>query len=192
MKRWPFIPLAVALTAAVVVAFCPHRPESAESPLLAEPEVVLEGFPEAVILRDLAKKRIAREVADGRRSLVEAAALFGALNRHPPQVPPLDLLDTLPWALSVPAHTEDERLCRQVVQWVEGLRLSGLPDSAEAAVARLNAEYQQELRRHGAIRLPDPSTLPPAQELLDQTRAALTEAERQALFGPCQEVPGGR
>jgi hypothetical protein len=189
MKRWPSLPLAVALTGALAVAFCPREPEPAELIPPAEHGVLLDGYPEDVILRELAKKRVARAAADGRRSLVEAAALFGKLNRHPPELPPLDLLDDIPWAVSIPAHTEEERLCRQVVQWVDGFRLSESPAYAEAAVTRLIAEFREELRKHGDIRLPDPSTLPPVQELLDQARATMTEAERITHFS---RGPGAR
>jgi hypothetical protein len=39
-------------------------------------------------------------------------------------------------------------------------------------VARLEAEFWEERFRHGEIRLPDPSSLTPVKELLDQARVA--------------------
>jgi hypothetical protein len=55
----------------------------------------------------------------------------------------------------------------------------GPPGAAEAAATRLEAEFWEELCRHGAIRLPDASEMPPVQELLDRARKAVTEAERR-------------
>ena len=178
MKQWPYCVLALILFGALAVVFGPQATERVPR---AETETFAETLSETAALRTCAKQRIAREAADGRRSLVEAAALFGALNRFPPETPALSLLDTHHWALSAPVHTEDERLCRQVVQWVSGFWLSEGPEYAAAAVARLNAEFREELCRHGAIRLPDPSGLPTAQELLEQARVAMSASERKAL-----------
>jgi hypothetical protein len=184
--------LAVGLVAALGV-FCLGRPPAVtESILPAGIETLTEGVSETAVLRGRAKRLLAREAADGRRSLVEAAALFGALNRLPPETLELALLDDNHWVLSDPVHTEGERLCRQVIQWVEALRITDSPEYADAAVARLTAEFREERRRHGVLRLPDPSTLVPTHELLEQARAALTESERQNLFGPRQPIPGGR
>ena len=58
---------------------------------------------------------------------------------------------------------------RQVVEWVFGLRFTEPPEPVAAAVARLNVEFR-ELRRQGAIRLPPPSDLPTARELLETAR----------------------
>ena len=185
MIRWPYLPLALTLVGAVAVVCCPRTPDPAEVTPPAETEALAEGVPEAAVLRVNAKKLIAREVAAGRRSLVEAAALFGALNRLPPRSTDLARQDLHhDWALRVPARTEEERLCRQVVEWVDGLRRSESPESVAATVARLTAEFREELRRHGAIRLPDPSSLPSAKELLDQARKAMTEVERKAILSP--------
>jgi hypothetical protein len=183
--------LAVGLVAALGV-FCLGRPPAVtESILPAGTEILTEGVSETAVLRPLAKRLLAREIADGRRSLVEAAALFGALNRLPPETPELALLDDNHWALSDPVHSEDERLCRQVIQWVEALRITDSPEYADAAVARLIAEFREERRRHGAIRLPDPSPPVPVHELLEQARATMTDSERQNLFGSRQPIPDG-
>src|SRR5262249_30190005 len=93
MKRWHHIPLALTLAGAVAVVCCPRTPDPAEVPPPAEAEVLAERVPETAVLRVNAKKLIAREVVAGRRSLLEAAALFRELNRLPPEptlVPPMD------------------------------------------------------------------------------------------------------
>jgi hypothetical protein len=193
MKRWPHYMLALTLFGALAVVFGPQPTEPTEWVPFAETEALAEGFPETAVLRTQAKKLLAREVAEGRRSLVEAAALFGALNRLPPVTPELSCLDNsgFHWVLSAPVHTEEERLCRQVVQWVDGFRLSDSPEYAAAAVARLEAEFREELRRQGAIRLPDASGLPTARELLERARATMTETVRKTGFRPRQDA-GGR
>jgi hypothetical protein len=84
------------------------------------------------------------------------------------------LTDLYPSRLRFPAHTDEERLCQQVVQWVS-FELADEPDRREAAVARLEAEFKEALRKEGTVRLPDPLTLVPVQKLLAQARAELTE-----------------
>jgi hypothetical protein len=139
----------------------------------------------------LGQTQLAREVAAGQRSLVEAAALFRELNRLSPDVSALTTPDFDPSPLSDPVHTKEERLCRQVVQWVDTLRLVASPEYADAAVARLNAEYR-ELRKHGEIRLPDSSSLPSNQTLLEFARKAMPEVERRALLKSRKDTLGGR
>jgi hypothetical protein len=125
------------------------------------------------MLRILAKRHIAHQTAAGAQSLVQAAALYRVLNLHPPAPVPA----TCP---TLPERSEEERLCRQVIGYVSSYE-GELPDAA-AAAARLELELQEELRRHGAIQLPDPAGLPSAEELLEEARATMTEAERRACF----------
>src|SRR5262249_9606431 len=141
--------------------------------------------PDTIVLRQLAKNFVAREVAAGRRSLVEAAGLFEALNRLPPAPPPLPPYPN-PRALLLPGRTEAERLCPQAVVYLKVVLADGPPGELQAVLARLEAEFREELHRHGEIRLPDPSSLPPAQDVLEQVRKSLTAAERQAMFSPPQ------
>src|SRR5262249_53545748 len=126
MKRWPYIPLALTLAGSAAIVCCPDTPEPAEPDTPSHAEAMTTPDPETVVLRNWAREQIAREAAAGRRSLVEAAALFRKLNRLPPEWHELLRLENayVGWALSAPVHTEEERLCRQVVQWVDGLRLS--------------------------------------------------------------------
>jgi hypothetical protein len=131
-------------------------------------------------LRVMAKRHIAREAAAGTRSLVQAAALFRILNRHPPAL-------LVRVRLSGPAHSEEEELCWQVIRRYVTSQESDWPEVA-AAVARLEAELQEELRRHGAVQLPDPAGLPSAEQLLEEAQATMTEAERRA----CLPAPHGQ
>jgi hypothetical protein len=145
-------------------------------------EVEGPSLSQLITVRILAKNRISRDVIVGRLSLVEAAALFGALNRLPPQATPLSLADRRGSPLRIPARTEEERLCRQVVEYVRWALVEE-PDRAEDPVARLNAEFKEELDKQGSIHLPDTSALVSAQELLKQARAQLAETQRGAHCG---------
>src|SRR5262249_5054687 len=87
------------------------------------------------------------------------------------------------WVLREPVHTEDERVCRQVVQWVSSLALTDTPEQVATAVARLTTEFREELRRHGQVRLPDRAGQLTAQELLNKARSTMTDSERKRLVG---------
>jgi hypothetical protein len=183
MKHLPHVVLAAALAAALPVAFCRRTPDpdTRTGPQIKQ---ILEAWPEAITLRAAAYEQIARDVAERRRSLWEAAGLFGTLNRLRPTVdhPARDP------RLTIPTDTEAGQLCRQVVAWVPAA-LHAEPDRAAAVVARLEAEFFAALRAHGAVRLPDPSDLEPVHELLDKVRARWTEAQGQALQGTGAERP---
>jgi WD40 repeat protein len=161
--------LGAIVAVAAVLALDRRRPD----PSPAAEGALVEQRSQAVTLRTLAKDLIAREVAAGRRPLLEAAALFGALNRLPPAqraCPPVEPTDPY---LGIPAGSEEEWLCRQVVLYVRAeARQSGPPGRAETAVARLEAEFRAELHARGAIRLPD---APPLEPLLARARQALAE-----------------
>jgi hypothetical protein len=186
MTRWPLILLTLALAgaAAAVVgrrAAEPDRPNLSTSNEFDE--IAAERDHEVKTLRILAKQHIAHEVAAGALPLLKAAALFRALNRHPPAVvvvnqPSLDGL------------SDEEELCQQVIRYVDNLE-HDWPEAA-AAMARLQAELQEELRRHGAVQLPDLAGQPSAAELLEQTRATMTEAERRSYFSTHRGQPPGR
>jgi hypothetical protein len=124
------------------------------------------------ILRILAKSEVASDVAAGRCSLAEAAALFGELDRLEP--PATDLARVSPYD-SLPTH--EERLCRQVIAWVNVEKLrAGLP--ADAAVARLEAELRG-LKEHGPIRLPDTANRDLIEDLFRHARALFAEKQRR-------------
>jgi hypothetical protein len=79
VKAAPYKFLAVVLAAALPIVFCHRAPGPDQPPEPSSPEASAPA-PDIVTLRLAAKEQIAREVAAGRQPLVEAAALFGALN----------------------------------------------------------------------------------------------------------------
>ncbi len=189
MKRWIHVPLALGLAGAWAVVLCRRTDGPAEDVPVVESRSLAEGFPETAALRSLAKRQLAREAAAGRRSLLEVAALFGELNRLPPETPVVAPDPANPPA-PLPGGTEEERLCQQVVAFVGVALADRPPGEIRSAVARLEAEFWREREERGAVRLPDPASLTPVRELLGQARQAMTAAERQALFSPRQLAPG--
>ncbi len=171
----PLVLAVVALGAATLIfILSPCLPDADEpfQPLSSEAQG--QALPEILPLRIGAKHQIVGDVIAGRLTLVQAAALFGALNQLPPESMQPSLSDLCPSRLRFPAHTDEERLCQQVVQWVS-FELADEQDRLEATVGRLEAEFKEALHKEGTVRLPDPLTLVPVQKLLAQTRAELTD-----------------
>jgi hypothetical protein len=96
--------------------------------------------------RNEAKNKVAREAAEGRLTLLEAAARFRDLDVDTPA-------ETLAaWRRAVGGATDDERYCRTVIQYVEVL-LRDRPEESAAALRDLGAQLAEALSR-GDIRLP--------------------------------------
>jgi hypothetical protein len=93
-----------------------------------------------------AKVRLAREVIDGRLTLLEAAARFRDLNREPP------LFAWVAFRAANPGASDDELLCREVISYVH-LEQRGQPGTDAGLVARLEAELNERLER-GDLHLP--------------------------------------
>jgi hypothetical protein len=182
MRSLPSKFLAVALTVSLTVAFYRPAPEPDAPATAPGPEVAAAA--DFVRLRSVAKEQIAREVAGSRRSLVSAAALFRELNRLEPPAPELAFSDGYPSSFRPRARTDEERLCRQVVNWVANLVRRELPEQADTVATCLEAEFLAERRAQGAIRLPDSSSLESVEELLKRTEALLTKQQRRAILGP--------
>ncbi len=189
MKCSVYVPLAFCLAGALAFVFCRRADGPAADALPSDVGALAEGFPEAVGLRVLAKRLIAREVAEGRRPLAEAAALFAALNRLPPGTPASVPLSAPPPA-GLPGDTEAGRLCQQVAAFLGVALEDRPPGEVAAAVARLEREFREAVYRRGEMRLPDPSSLPPVRDLLDRVRRGMTASERQALFSARQRARG--
>jgi hypothetical protein len=151
---------------------CPPEPDGPLQPLSSEAE--RQVLPEILVLRLAAKGQIARDVIAGRLPLVQSAALFGALNRLPPESAKPSLLSLRPSPVRFPAHTDEEWLCLQVVECV-GCELAEELDRREAVVARLETEFKEHIRKAGVIQLPNPLTLVPVEKLLERARAELTD-----------------
>jgi hypothetical protein len=171
MRKQDHSALAVAAVGGLVFALDRLAPPDAAAPTDDAAGWAAVEFhpplPGVVFLRCRAKELLAEEVAAGRRSLWEAAALFGALNRLPPEPGgPLAFEDA---EVSIPTATEAGRLCSQVARWVLIRPGRSLAES-RAAVARLVTEFRAELRARGGIRLPDPAGLEPAESLIARVR----------------------
>jgi hypothetical protein len=109
------------------------------SPRLAR-EVLPPDPDVAAIQRSVEEKdEIAQAIIDGRMTLVKAAARFRAINASRPPAWP-DRLDLYP------GQTDEERVCRQVIRYVES-NLADRPD-ASAILARLESELQAHLATH--------------------------------------------
>jgi hypothetical protein len=93
------------------------------------------------------KQQVVGDVIDGRLDLLEAAARFRDLTP-----PSSDAARYLRRVYAGPS--DDERFCRALIQWVRGTRRFGSRAEADRAAARLEAEFQERLRRHGRIALP--------------------------------------
>jgi hypothetical protein len=179
--------VALVVVAALVPALLP-RARGPEEP--SPPPVPAPDWPRPEALRILAKWQVAGEVAAGRLSLLKAAALFAALNRLPPAAPALAELDRYPSSLHLPLRTDEERLCGQVADWVSRRLWTEDPARARLAVARLEGEFREELRRHGAIRLPHRFADAQLPALLDRARLAWFQQERLGLGPPIESRPG--
>ena len=164
MRRRLHYAVLVLAAATVVLVLWPAQDRTPDPADMIGP-VEVEPVPHVIQLRLAAKTRLAAEVAANRRPLLEAAALFDALDRVAPAVKsaPLDL-DAV--QIPIRTRTPEEKSCWRVARWVYGLSPPGTDTSP--AVARLAAEFRAELAVHGAIHLPDATTLEPAQSLLEE------------------------
>jgi hypothetical protein len=98
------------------------------------------------------RSALVSDLLAGRSTLIETAAGFRAVNavkeKHTGRI-----------SLPFPGRSEDEQLCRQVIVYV-GEWLRDEPDR-DAAVAGLEKELREHLRRYGTVRLPAPPRLDP-------------------------------
>jgi hypothetical protein len=184
--------LAVFALGAASVTFildpCPPEDKSLQHlPSEAEGEAV----PEVLALRIGAKNHIVDEVIAGRLSLVQAAALFVALNQLPPPSVKPPLSNLCPLHLRFPAHTDEERLRQQVLQWVRW-ELAEEQDRMEATLVRLEAEFKEELGTEQTICLPDSLTLVPVQKLLEQAREELQRSRLSRRRGGAEGTTSER
>jgi hypothetical protein len=121
--------------------------------------------PDVIRRRILAKDLLVEELASGRRSLIETAALFRDLDRVPPETLYTTALDPDP-PLRLTSPTEDERYCSVVIAVTRNVLRVSQPERAEVVVERLLSEFEAERCLKGTIRLPIPESLEPAHEFL--------------------------
>jgi transposase InsO family protein len=125
--------------------------------------------PDAIVLRILAKGLLVEELASGRLTLLDAAALFRELDGMPPRTVYATSPDP-PIRLECP--TEDERYCVRVISFARGALRFTQPARVETVTDRLVAEFEAERRRSGTIRLPDPGSLETVHGLLQRCARA--------------------
>ena len=111
--------------------------------------VELQRETERDIGRVTAKAGAVQDVLEGRLTLWQAAALFRALEVDAPE------RNRQLIARHVPAATDEERCCREVIAWVIVVE-EREPDGGRGVARRLAAELQDALRR-GRLSLPDPA-----------------------------------
>jgi hypothetical protein len=173
---------------ALVVTFRPApAPPEADRPAIVVTASAM--VPELVRLRIAAKDRLAREVAAGTRSLLDAAALFRELNRLPPTVgdPAPDAGVDAP--ISIPGRTDDERRCQEVLLYVHAAFNHGSERDLEP-VKRVAAEFFRILHDEGGIRLPDPPSAETVRDVLERTAAGLKmDLRRDLLRNPLKPAP---
>jgi hypothetical protein len=157
--RGPFAVLVLLLAAAFTAALSLGRawqpPAEPPAPPAAEARTGLDAGELCALFRSRSesKRQVARDLLAGRICLLEAAARFRQLNAPPPEA------DTSLFrgASVFPGRTEEERLCRQVIQWAATeFEDGGRPTAASAACRRrLEGELQALLER-GPVLLPPP------------------------------------
>jgi hypothetical protein len=111
----------------------------------------LDEWGHTIFDRIVAKRRVTRDVLEGRLSLLEAAIRFRDLNaqRRPN---PVSLRD------AYPGRTDAERVCRQVISWVVAEAQFIDPQQAKTVVASLERELEQRLAGGKTISWPDEQT----------------------------------
>jgi hypothetical protein len=160
MKTLVTLLVAVALSCGAVfsIAMRPHAMPTELGldwwalPVLVDPETAqclrnrqrLEWEQNEIRARTAAKRGLAAEVAAGRLPLLEAAARFRDLNARTP-----GLAEHV--CNASPGVSYELLLCQQVIAITEAVLEEQSPGQAEEIVARLRAELQQHLDRHGAI-----------------------------------------
>jgi hypothetical protein len=103
---------------------------------------------QAIERRSAAKKQITRDLIEGRRTLFEAAAAFRLWNEDYPRLPDPFL----------PGDSVEERLCRQVIEWVRMTKAEGNPGSVELFCETLEQELRRHIEQNGKVILPDAVT----------------------------------
>jgi hypothetical protein len=117
------------------------------TPQAIEQGRALDAETARAVARSRRMAELARDVAEGRLSLLEGAARMRDVYRADPSLK-LHLVRGA-WA----GASDDERFCRLTIGWVEGLAWEDR-ERGRAVVARLRAELDEHLGR-GTLRLPE-------------------------------------
>jgi hypothetical protein len=97
-------------------------------------------------MRAEGRQRVVTEVIAGRTTLLDAAASIQELNR----------LDTggPKFGATSRGNSEGERLCRQVIRWVDGALSEQSPEDRDPVVRRLEQDLSDLMRADGTVHLP--------------------------------------
>ena len=114
MTRMPLW-LAAGAVCAAALSLAIARPRPTALP--ADPRADRPADSDAVIARTLAKHFVATEVARGRLTVPEAAAVFGWLNRLPPPTDPAEHVGGMSGISDAARRSEPEVLCAQVMTY---------------------------------------------------------------------------
>jgi hypothetical protein len=107
----------------------------------------LDAGLEEAMRRNVARRRLIRDLAAGRLSVPEAAQKFWEIRVAPAWF----LRDCL--LREERGDSDEERLCRHVIRWIWE-ELQDRPEEAERAVALREAELAKHLAQHGRVILP--------------------------------------
>ena len=144
----------------------PRRPPVGKRVAAARDE--LPGpVPDTIRLRIRAKDLLVEELASGRLTLLDAAALFRELDG----VPPVLVYPTIPDRdppIRLVCLTEDERYCVRVITFARNSLRADRSGRAKIVTERLVAEFEASAFLSGTIRLPDPGSLEPVHGLLQR------------------------
>jgi hypothetical protein len=92
-----------------------------------------------------AKREVMRALRRDEMTLLEAAARFGQINEQPPE--------TMSYIRDMyRGHNDEERLCRQVLAWLEVDLWQSEDSKGRATLARLQAELNAYLQQHETTR----------------------------------------
>jgi hypothetical protein len=146
--------LALLATGLVIASRHPEwLPSFAGQPVYDDPNTfrLLEPPPEETVIasrRISAKTCVIEKLRAGELTLLEAAAWFRRLNAEPPSRPDRN------WE-RLPGDTPNEKLCRQVIRWVDATLYNRAPASEIATfTCRLEEELNSHLVANGTVLLP--------------------------------------
>jgi hypothetical protein len=107
----------------------------------------LSRFDGVLLARCEERRGICDQVAAGHMSLFEAAAEFKRLN-HEPSPSSYDAVGAMP------GDSENERVCSQVISWLESTTRQLPPSQRELVIERARAELREHRARNDTVVLP--------------------------------------
>jgi hypothetical protein len=109
---------------------------------VAERHDYLSRFDGKALVRIKTRREIIEELAAGRMTLFDAASRFKQLNSEP-NPGKIDVLSLFRGA------TENERLCRQVITWLDTITHNMTESQRQQVLGQAEAELRNHLAQHG-------------------------------------------